>query len=644
MARQPTTQFGPEITQTSDLRSSVTPQQGVAQQPVLLEGIGRLFDQASSAFESAREAKSQASVADFVKRQTMVADALAQGQISSSAHARTIMRKNFLEALDANPTLWKDLAGAHASIIGTPGLGEVAAAGTEEEQAKMARRDALVSAGQLSYDADDQTFERVDSNVRLAQEAERQHTMRMQTLDEELKQGQVTAQRKKEIEEERAQANVDFFRQAAPVEMNSVRTEFETILNSNMSEADKLVALDDYWVNWNNKLSDKFGSASEREGSAFRKPFEDLFESYKLRVTGELNDAQLDRNNKRIIATQKAIALDDPAIARLAVTSDLFGSDGLTQIITRGGNQDVFNAYTKYLAGGDPENGRNHPTLITDMPDETQASDAYLKDVSRGVVSDDKRTQEEASRRFEAAMQSVVDDGNRLRRDPKKGRSLVRFMSSPEFLAARKARPDLVDESLDELRDTLERNYDDEVWGMVNREFRSGSVHFFPERIGARGTEEVPTPEGIEVAFRNGSVKFLPTNPNNSTWKMEADRLNRQLAPVINTTIKAGAHLEGHTNYDQVWEQASTAIFGEEALAGGDVEDDLSLQDFTFPTISTTSIPDHVAKDEEFMTEVSNVANKYQFAPADLMAVMDFETGVPLTQPSGMLLVLAQLA
>lgn len=265
MARQPTTQFGPEITQTSDLRSSVTPQQGVAQQPVLLEGIGRLFDQASSAFESAREAKSQASVADFVKRQTMVADALAQGQISSSAHARTIMRKNFLEALDANPTLWKDLAGAHASIIGTPGLGEVAAAGTEEEQAKMARRDALVSAGQLSYDADDQTFERVDSNVRLAQEAERQHTMRMQTLDEELKQGQVTAQRKKEIEEERAQANVDFFRQAAPVEMNSVRTEFETILNSNMSEADKLVALDDYWVNWNNKLSDKFGSASERE-------------------------------------------------------------------------------------------------------------------------------------------------------------------------------------------------------------------------------------------------------------------------------------------------------------------------------------------------------------------------------------------
>src|SRR5690606_22108936 len=100
MALEPT-QFGSNVTQMPDLQSAVTPQAGVAERPVLLEGIGRLFDQASAAFQQATENRSQAAVADFVKQQTLVADALAQGNIKSSEHARTIMRKNFLAALDA---------------------------------------------------------------------------------------------------------------------------------------------------------------------------------------------------------------------------------------------------------------------------------------------------------------------------------------------------------------------------------------------------------------------------------------------------------------------------------------------------------------------------------------------------------------
>lgn len=589
------TKFGSDVTQTADLQSAITPKQGVAERPVLLQGLGSLFEQAGAALKAKREGDALVSVSEFTKKQLLVADALDQGRISSSAHARTLMRKNLLDAIDSNPAIAADLIKAQASIVGLPGGADIVQEGTEQEQLNRARKEQLVSAGLLSPDADEATYKTVETTVRVAEEASRQHQMRMQTLDEELKTGQVTESRRKQIEAEREQATVDFMRNAAPAEYLNVENQMKAIMNNpNMTESDKVMALDDMWAKWNSENASRFGDVSERTGSAFAKPFEMLYDNYKKRMTGEINDEELKRQGDRALAAQRAIALTDPRIARLAVTSDLFGNSGMVEVLAKDPASGAFEAYTDYLAGNRSDTDRPPKNPYVKEVGDRAGLKGFLKEVTDGLNSGDQARATAAADAFGVTLDSMLDYEGMLRRDPASAIEIVNWMASPDFLKAAQANPQLLSNA-GELRDILERNYDDEVWAMVRREFTNSNVQMqVPVEAGPdanknpnaptgnlREMATVPTANGVIVQADKNGISFVASDPNNREMAAEARRLNKELKPVINNTLKAGAHLEGRTDYDNVWNEVAQEFLGVNAQATDDDDGiDLTIKDF----------------------------------------------------------------
>lgn len=578
------TKFGSDVTQTADLQSAITPKQGVAERPVLLQGLGSLFEQAGAALKAKREGDALVSVSEFTKKQLLVADALDQGRISSSAHARTLMRKNLLDAIDSNPAIAAELIKAQASIVGLPGGADIVQEGNEQEQLNRARKEQLVSAGLLSPDADEATYKTVETTVRVAEEASRQHQMRMQTLDEELKTGQVTESRRKQIEAEREQATVDYMRNAAPAEYLNVENQMKAIMNNpNMTESDKVMALDDMWAKWNSENASRFGDMSERTGSAFAKPFEMLYDNYKKRMTGEINDEELKRQGDRALAAQRAIALTDPRIARLAVTSDLFGNSGMVEVLAKDPASGAFEAYTDYLAGNRSDTDRAPKNPYVKEVGDRAGLKGFLKEVTDGLNSGDQERATAAADAFGVTLDSMLDYEGMLRRDPASAIEIVNWMASPDFLKAAQANPQLLSNA-GELRDILERNYDDEVWAMVRREFTNASVvTSIPGVTEYTGEVDVnPTPEGITVQANASGINFVASDPNNRQMVAEARRLNKELKPVINNTLKAGAHLEGRTDYDNVWNEVAQEFLGVNAQATDDDDGiDFTIEDFT---------------------------------------------------------------
>lgn len=557
------TEFGSNVTQVPTLQSAVTPQSGVAKKPVLLSGLSGLFEQAGAALTAKKEKDAATGISEFTKQQLLVADALDQGRIKSSAHARTIMRKNLLDAIDRNPTASADLIAAQAAIVGLPGGADIVKEGNEQEQLQRMRRESLVNAGVLAFDADDATFNHVDSTVRTAEESKRQHDMKMQTLDEELKMQNVTEGRRKQIEEEKEQATVDYIRSAAPAERMDFESRLKSITNDpNMTEADKVNAIDDLWNSWQGKMSETFGDISAHRGSAYLKPFEQTYQAYRKRASGETTSEVLKNSIDVALATEKASMLMDPDLLKAATANALFNGSPVLQAMTAGDSPSQ-KALIRYLANnGNNSHAAENPYVSN--PADRKGLSTYLKTVTDGLNSGEATMKADASAGFTKTLDSLIDYEGLLKRDPATAIEVVNWMATPGFAKALTANPDLAANS-PELREVLEQHYDQEVWAMVRREFTNNDVQVI-DPMGTEGIDDsastVNATGVVGVRGTASGVEFYPLDPESRTAQSKARQLNRDLKPVINNTLKAGAHLEGRTDYGTMWDEVSQEFLG----------------------------------------------------------------------------------
>jgi len=232
-----------------------------------------------------------------------------------------------------------------------------------------------------------------------------------------------------------------------------------------------------------------------------------------------------------------------------------------------------------------------------------------------------------------AILEGVVDYEGVVRKNPKAGIELMNFFSSQKFLKLMQKHPAAV-KDIDTVKDILQTNYADEVWGMVKREFKeSGVWEGGPIGPGGEGADRVPTDKVVGYRPSDDGVEFYALDSGNRNAVAKAKRLNKELRPIINTTVKATAHLSGRTDYKQVFSEAAENIFNPTSLstksapAGGDEGDDFDLSDFSFPKVSQGGLPASVRSDEDFLSRVEELSHKLEIDPAALLSVMDFETG-----------------
>ena len=398
------------------------------------------------------------------------------------------------------------------------------------------------------------------------------------------------------------------------------------------SEAEKISAIKDYYTEWNAQVQGVLGNVDSDMRSALKSTFDMLQETYLEKASGAIGDAEVERRTKRAQSTAEAIALSDPRIARLATANKLFGSDGLAKVLSQGGSQDAMTAYMEFLAGSDPDNGNEAPSVFTNDKAKKLGMNQYLNGMSDALVVGDGEKSASAAIQMTDLLNSIEDDAGRIARDPKKAIALIDWLASPSFLKARQANPDAFG-NLDGVISVLDQNYHDEVSGMIRQQFKENSVWVEGPGAPIVPGEEFATPDAVSVRSTASGMEFFSTDPNNRTFVAKAAELNKNLKPIINNSLKAQAHLAGRTDYGKMWDSVSETMMGVsggggmDEAPGGDEGDDLSMGDFVFPAVSTGGLPQEVANDEPFLASVEELASKYELEPEVLLAVMDFETG-----------------
>lgn len=577
--------FGAESTTPQELPVNSSPKAGVSKPPAFLQGISDIFEDAGEVLKKRKESRNQKSVSDFTQRQLLVADALSQGRIRSSAHAQTLMRKNLLDAIDANPALTKDLISAQASILGLSGGAKVVADGTKEEQRWESRKNALATAGLVSASASEQEFANADEMARVAVAASERHRLRMQTLDAELKDINLTSARRSELEAQRKAETERFVSDNSTAEFTIVRNKFEEILGSDASEADKISAIKQYYTEWQAKTAAQLGSVNSGMRDALKGSFDRLEEHYLALASGEIGDAETKRRTQRTLSSMKALALADPTIARLATINELFGEQGLVQVLSSSGNKSATDAFLKFLAAG-PDSTVEMDTLYTEDKDVKTGQRGGLDSVTKNLISNDETKKQAATEKMQQILNSLEDDAGRISRDPKKAIAIIDWLASPSFLKAVKNNPDAFD-NIDGVSDLLDQHYHDEVSGLIRREFSENRVKVV-DKVGGAGVglgvqlKEVGSDSLVQAVSNDSGMTFQAIDPKNREARAEADRLNKTLKPIINNSLKAQAHLAGRSDYGAIWEESAKAILGsgdDNQLAGGDAGDDLVLDD-----------------------------------------------------------------
>lgn len=576
------TEFGFEATSVSDIPSAQTPKEGVVQQPVLLQGLTNIFEQANDLLKTNKLNKSQQFLADFTSRQLLVADAYEQGKIRSASHAQSLMRKNLLDAIDLNPALVGDLIEAQKSITGLPGGAKIVDERTDEENRNKDLVDKLTADGFLDANATQAEQQFAIDNYQLAQEAARVHQARTQTLDLKLKTLELGSKERAAVEAEKKELDRKTANTFAPLELGRMRNHLQTILDGEGTPADKITLIEDFYTQWKSQATSAFSGLDSTEFSAMLAPFEMTLDQYKKRASGEISLSTLNTQNDMAAAIQTNLALQDPNISRLVVASKLFGDNGFLRAIADPNNK-ALNSFLKFMQGSTP--GKENPANpFSSLMEDKQGLKQWGETLNGAALSSDPEIAAEAQERIANLLDSTEDFEGKIRKDPKASLEYVDWLASPGFLKAVQTNPDLLGHT-SVAKDIIGRHYSNEVWGLVQREFAKNKIvnpqTYFSDSDFAPPSKNVTIDTKDVVGYRStdSGMEFYALS-NDPLAVDKARSLNKELKPIITKTIKAMSHLEGKANYKQMWESVAKDFLDGDGIIDNDPEDNLVIKDF----------------------------------------------------------------
>lgn len=581
------TQFGIDQTEAPELRSFETPKEGVAR-PNVFGPIANIFEAAAGISSRRKQTQADQAVAEFTKQQLLLADAYAQGRFkNNSEHVRTLMRQNLMTAIDTNPTLAANFITAQNSILGIEGGAKIVADRTDAERRERARADALISANMLPFEYTPEQFVEADRKARTLQIADENYTAVKKRIELEKSSLELDSAKRKQLDQELERASISYVREAGPAHAQQMTTTFQQILEGPGTEVEKVKAIEDMFLVWNTEAGAAVSDLPDSVRTSYLRPFEEIRDVYLRRARGEETDASTKREVDRKIAGLTAVMLQDPqlaAIISVAKHVDL-GAFGVTLQL------DAATAALRFING--QVGTKTSPPPYTSDISEQQGFKFSFEQALNGLQSDDPAVKEISLQ----AMSSILKDFSRfepmLSENSETGIQVVRLLADPKFYKAVKENPTLL-ENTEGAALALETHFAQEVWGLTQREFTNRQIGLYRGQnfTGAEGEgmEYMPVGNLVEAVPVSSGVTFKPvanlTPLDQDRARREAKTLNEKLAPAINTTIKAMAHLEGNDNYQQLWESVSSDIFGAGGSDGGggvsdnDPEDDLQLNDF----------------------------------------------------------------
>ena len=559
----------------SEIPSTAAPQPGVVDQSgaIATQGLANLVNQVGGIFSKLNDQVQQEKKDTFLGQHSQevlrIANAVAQGRMSSS-EGQTRTRALVASAIGNNPGLQDDILKNTASIVNNSVLGSVISTGSKKEQELAKLKESAVAEGYIPAGASEQQVQEGVNAYQSTKLAENQLKLMQAKLTYETGKGSFEdATLKRESEAAlAAYASTNFV--AYRNKLNEVMSD----LSSNKITQDEAYAK----VQLLYANVDQVVGATAHAGSDFIsntvKPYTSSRDVVLDMIKGGTS-LEIAQNKLTAAQTQVKInAFNDPAIRKAYGLLQILGvavmnDPTLAGLIIADANVARFFSQA--------EGGEKIDITSEKGSDTSKAASAYLGALKGGMdqvnkiidTTDGTTTKDEAKKKEEGIRTQVIgllDSVTASKKDlgAPRWNDLMSTLASSEFGAyATQKGNNIPPEKLAAVNEMVQREYVDHVIPLIRDEFDQRTIGDRIDRNlskdGLYVLTKTPTNSIVKIQFDGAGVSFMPiesTNRNDiASAKEEAARLNKEVAPIINRSLRGIAHLSGTTDYRTVWEQ-----------------------------------------------------------------------------------------
>jgi lysozyme len=597
-------------TDIGGLQTAVTPTAPVAparefSSEAFSSGVGSLSKLATGIFDSIGDNQADKALTGFVTSQAQLANAVDQGSMSSK-EARMRARSNYVSFISANPKLHGDATKAHQGFINTSGLGKVIAEGTEQEKLLAAERSDAYESGFMAVSgSSEQNLEGLNKYREFKALKQRMELESSQIALRRARIGETSDRLTLDdsLDKKKAKSNLS---EMSGIAMHLVRTNI-TDLSKGLD--DKMITPEQGILQLTNTIAGieakayQGGAAAGNDQiSALLAPIKRLQGSFENYAKGTIKKEVLDNEIETLVNHQKLIMLADPSVQRLVATSELLSGSNLVLA-------EEVAATTLKMIGGNSSDEDKPSNPFPDNSDDGVAKEEYFDALGQGMrrlqtTKTNDPTVDAEKLQAEVTMQNrnIVKGTNRFAQSvdsPDEFNSLMKHYASDEFGTENLGGVVTMEDAAD-LEQTIEASYSNVVDPLITKEYLKASVGPVHPGLGTKAPQ--PATRAIIPLFTGTGVKFVP-NPeaikdvSRLGLHEKLKDLNTRVAPVLNTSIRAYAHIRGDKNYKAIWEERFAPVMLPQEKVEGEKEGEKAAVE---PTPTTDATTDFIAEQEGF--------------------------------------------
>jgi len=535
-------------------------------------------------------AKKNQATSGFASYITKLNAAVEQGSMSQ-ADAQRLQRAEFNKQIANNPALTEDLIQLNSGLAKSAGLGDTLAQGTAVEQQYDADLKKATGSGWIHQGMTAEQQQAAVENMRQQEHAasqmdfySKQLNIQNQKLSLQEKSANIAnaqAQRANAVMEAKMKSNQLQVRNglngAVQSEYERQRNQIQAIQgNTVMSPEEKVRQITELQQQFQGQLMQYRGIAGSDYVDGLTKPFNELYKAgsdyASGKTTGDIYQAQVDAAQAKALLP---FAADPKYATPLALAKTLGPAAGAT-IINRVTPQ-LMDKYDEIMKGGnynptsnnstDKQDTRTHTDILKSTIDALSAKSPLIDDV--------KGTQGEIHQHVNAILSGTVDFASSQKK-PSQMNNVMDFLASPQFLKYKEMGGTVDTNTEANIENVIGTNYTDKLSPVIQEAWRNAQVTTgytvdagkpspYNVNFGNVSTTQATAEGALEYVFRSGSLTFRPKKgfEDNPAVKAKADELNQKVAPLVNKSVRAAAHLSGNSDYEAQFNKYEADFFGE---------------------------------------------------------------------------------
>lgn len=575
-------------------QQAVAPVSNASTVAVAGQGLAQLLGSGLQLFQQKQQqeivAKKNEATAGFASYITKLNAAVEQGAMSQ-ADAQRLQRAEFNKRIANNPSLTEDLIQLNSGLAKSSGLGDTLAQGTAVEQQYQSDLKKATGSGWIHQGMTQEQQQAAVENMRQQEHAaqqmdfySKQLNIQNQKLSLQEKSANIAnaqAQRANAVMEAKMKSNQLQVRNglngAVQSEYERQRNQIQAIQgNTVLSPEEKVRQITELQQQFQGQLMQYRGIAGSDYVDGLTKPFNELYKAgsdyASGKTTGDIYQAQVDAAQAKALLP---FAADPKYATPLALAKTLGPAAGAT-IINRVTPQ-LMDKYDEIMKGGNYNPTSNSSTDKQDTRLHTDILKSTIDALSdkSPLIDDAKGTQSEIHQHVNAILSGTVDFASSQKK-PSQMNNVMDFLASPQFLKY-KEMGGTIDQNVEaNIENVIGTNYTDKLSPVIQEAWRNAQVTTgytvdagkpspYNVNFGNVSTTQATAEGALEYVFRSGSLTFRPKKgfEDNPAVKAKADELNQKVAPLVNKSVRAAAHLSGNSDYQAQFNKYETDFFGE---------------------------------------------------------------------------------